>query len=42
MAVARDPLEDFLDDARLADAGLAELDHDLAVALLDLLPAAHQ
>ncbi len=42
MAVTGDPFEDFLDDARLADAGLAELDHDLALALLGLLPAPHQ
>src|SRR6266702_8491336 len=42
VAITRDPLEYLLDDARLADAGLAELDHDLAVAVLGLLPAPHQ
>ena len=42
VAVARDPLENLLDDARLADTGLAELDHDLAIAVLGLLPAPHQ
>src|SRR6186713_3164016 len=40
--VARDSLENFLDDARLADAGLAELDHHLTVAIPGLLPAPHQ